>query len=128
LTRKEVHSHKGGQKTPKQAAGLQGSLYLHCDWHTDAYIRIHILDRLSGIENFRNEIVWSYTGRLMYSAKNFCEKHDIIYFYAKTKSYKLNEITEPVNEQDYIRMKKQEVHIDEDGENGYGAMRVREKP
>ncbi|MDR3111724.1 MAG: site-specific DNA-methyltransferase, partial [Elusimicrobiota bacterium] len=90
-----------------------GSIYLHCDWHADAYIRVYILDKIFGMNNFRNEIIWSYTGRLMYSVKSFCEKHDTIYFYAKAKKHKLNEITEPIHEQDYIKMKRQEVHVDE---------------
>jgi len=35
-----------------------GSLFLHCDWHADAYIRVHILDKLFGESGFRNKIVW----------------------------------------------------------------------
>jgi len=35
-----------------------GSLFLHCDWHADAYIRVHILDRIFNEDNFRGEIIW----------------------------------------------------------------------
>jgi len=30
---------------------------LHCDWHADAYIRVHILDELFGMKNFRGHII-----------------------------------------------------------------------
>jgi adenine specific DNA methylase Mod len=35
-----------------------GSMFLHCDWHADAYIRVDILDRLFGANNMVNEISW----------------------------------------------------------------------
>jgi DNA modification methylase len=92
-----------------------GSIFLHCDSHANSYIRVHILDKLFLEKNFRNEIIWSYTGRLMYAEKRFCEKHDTIYFYAKSKLHKLNEVTERIDEKEYVKMKKQEVHIDENG-------------
>ncbi|MDR3131269.1 MAG: site-specific DNA-methyltransferase, partial [Treponema sp.] len=59
-----------------------GSLYLHCDWHADAYIRVHILDKLFGMENFINQIIWCYEtgGR---SNSFFPKKHDTIFIYAK---------------------------------------------
>ena len=64
-----------------------GSFYLHCDWHADAYIRVHILDKIFGKENFRNEIIWYYkTGGA--SKKHYSRKHDNIFFYSKNKNYK----------------------------------------
>jgi DNA modification methylase len=62
-----------------------GSIYLHCDWHADAYIRVDILDKIFGMGNFRNEIVWCYSigGK---SKKTFGRKHDTVWFY--TKSHK----------------------------------------
>ena len=35
-----------------------GSLFLHCDCHANAYIRVEILDKIFGYNNFRGEIVW----------------------------------------------------------------------
>ena len=35
-----------------------GSIFLHCDWHADAYIRVLILDKVFGGNNFINHIVW----------------------------------------------------------------------
>jgi len=62
-----------------------GSIYLHCDWHADAYIRVFILDKIFGENNFINEIIWCYDtgGR---SNNFYPKKHDNIYLY--TKNYK----------------------------------------
>ena len=38
-----------------------GSIYLHCDHTANAYIRM-CMDAIFGHRNFRNEIVWCYTG------------------------------------------------------------------
>jgi len=38
-----------------------GSFYLHCDWHASHYLKL-ACDDIFGRENFRNEIVWCYTG------------------------------------------------------------------
>jgi DNA modification methylase len=59
-----------------------GSIYLHCDWHADAYIRVGILDKIFGEKNFRNEIVWHYGGPSPVKTA-FARKHDSIYVYGK---------------------------------------------
>ena len=59
-----------------------GSIYLHCDHHANAYIRVDILDKVFGYNNFRNEIVWAYTSPSR-SRSFFPRKHDIIFFYSK---------------------------------------------
>ena len=39
-----------------------GSIFLYCDWHADAYIRVDILDRIFGEKNFLNTIIsWDFT-------------------------------------------------------------------
>jgi len=63
-----------------------GSIYLHCDWHADAYIRVNILDKIFGEKNFRNEIVWRYSSGGA-SKKFYSRNHDMIYFYTKSKNY-----------------------------------------
>lgn len=39
----------------------KGSIYVHIDWHVGAYVKA-IMDEVFGKENFRNEIVWRYSG------------------------------------------------------------------
>lgn len=60
-----------------------GSIYLHCDHHADAYIRVYILDPIFGNGNFVNEVVWEYDGPQSPSPIKFATKHDTIYRYAK---------------------------------------------
>ncbi|MDR2424881.1 MAG: site-specific DNA-methyltransferase, partial [Prevotellaceae bacterium] len=68
-----------------------GSIFLHCDWHADAYIRVEILDRIFGRNNFRNEIIWCYK-KWATGNKIFCRNHDNIFFYSKTDNYTYNQL------------------------------------
>ncbi len=61
-----------------------GSMYLHCDWHANAHLRI-LMDSIFGASNFRNELIWCYKGGN--ASKKFRQKHDTIYFYSKTDKY-----------------------------------------
>lgn len=58
-----------------------GSIYVHCDWHASHYIKVE-MDKIFGHENFRNEIVWSYTSGGV-SKQWFGRKHDVLFLYAK---------------------------------------------
>ncbi len=68
-----------------------GSIYLHCDWHKGAYLRL-LMDEVFGEENFRNEIV------VRRVQKNFAENeyvkslnnaYDTIFLYAKGDNLKI---------------------------------------
>ena len=65
-----------------------GSIYLHCDHTANAYIRM-AMDAIFGAKNFRNEIVWCYTGPSN-TPRWFPRKHDTIWFYAKSKETKFH--------------------------------------
>ena len=65
-----------------------GSIYLHCDHSANAYIRM-AMDAIFGRQNFRNEIVWAYTGPGNVR-KHFPRKHDTILFYAKSDQSTFN--------------------------------------
>jgi len=66
-----------------------GTLYLHLDWHADAYARL-ILDELFGSDGvFINEIIWTYHGPSPIKTA-FNRKHDTILAYAKGKDYTFN--------------------------------------
>jgi len=65
-----------------------GTLYLHLDWHADAYARL-ILDELLGAENFLNEIIWAYHGPSPIRSA-FNRKHDTILVYTKGPNYTFN--------------------------------------
>jgi DNA modification methylase len=76
-----------------------GSFYLHCDWHADAYLRVYVLDKIFGVKNFRNEIIWKYKTRVS-SKKYWNRRHDNIFFYSKTDKYTFNwdKVTIPLSE------------------------------
>ena len=58
-----------------------GSIYLHCDWKFGHYLKVE-MDNIFGRNNFRNEIVWSYSGGGI-PKKDFPRKHDTIFRYVK---------------------------------------------
>lgn len=61
-----------------------GSIFLHCDWHANAYIRVLILDRIFGYDNFRGEIVWQRHNAHNDAKKKISVLTDSIYFYSKS--------------------------------------------
>ncbi len=66
----------------------QGSIYVHIDWHVGHYVKV-IMDEIFGKENFRNEVIWCFTGAS--EAKDrFPVKHNTILFYAKSSNTKFN--------------------------------------
>lgn len=75
-----------------------GTLYLHLDWHADAYARL-LLDELFGAENLLNEVIWTYHGPSPIKSA-FNRKHDTILVYVKGKDYTFNadDVREPYNQ------------------------------
>ena len=66
-----------------------GSIYVHCDWRVNAYIRL-VLDEVFGKDNFVNEIVWYYPGGLKSVRKIFPRKHDTILLFQKSEARAFN--------------------------------------
>ncbi|MFK7780393.1 MAG: site-specific DNA-methyltransferase, partial [Candidatus Gracilibacteria bacterium] len=60
----------------------KGSFYLHLDYNAN-YIGRELLNSTYGIENFKNEIVWCYTGPTN-QKNNFPRKHDSIMLFSKS--------------------------------------------
>ena len=75
-----------------------GSIYLHCDPYASHYLKL-VMDAIFNKKNFRNEIVWHYTGGGR-SKTYFSRKHDIILWYVQTTNYCFNidEIRVPYKE------------------------------
>jgi len=65
-----------------------GTLYLHLDWHANAYARV-LLDEIFGAERLLNEIVWVYHGPSPIRSA-FNRKHDTILAYTKSADYVFN--------------------------------------
>jgi len=97
-----------------------GSIYVHCDWRVNSYIRL-ILDEIFGKEQLMNHIIWHYEsgGIPQY---NFSKKHEDIYIYNKSdkKTFNFDMATFPRNVcqncgaklEKWNNLKK---HIDENG-------------
>ncbi|MFM6580865.1 MAG: DNA methyltransferase, partial [Dolichospermum sp.] len=91
-----------------------GSFYLHCDPTASHYLKL-ILDAIFCAQggDFQNEIIWSYkTGGA--TKKRFARKHDVVFFYTKTKNYLFN----PQKEKSYMMhkygFKKSDFQIDKE--------------
>jgi len=72
-----------------------GSIFLHCDWHANAEIKIDILNKIFGRNNFRNEIIWkrkNSVGQSNMKSNQFGYNIDTIFFYSKTKNNVFNTI------------------------------------
>ncbi len=80
-----------------------GSIYVHCDWRVNSYIRL-VLDEIFGKNNFRNEIIWKRkTGRGQTNKEptEFGTQTDSILFYSKSTNNYFSNITKPLK-QEYI--------------------------
>jgi len=66
-----------------------GSIYLHCDPTMSHYLKL-VMDAIFGRKNFRNEIVWGYTGPGSPKMRQFNRKHDIIFWFSKGEKWTFN--------------------------------------
>ena len=82
------------------------SIYVHLDWHIGHYVKI-LMDEIFGEDNFRNEIVWCYTGGTD-SKTTFGKKHDTLFFYSKSNDYTFNGDYEVFSEGTLKRFNKQD--------------------
>ena len=74
-----------------------GSIYLHCDWHKSASLRM-LLDEIFGANNFRNEIIWHYADYMQGNATtSLPKKHDNIFFYSKNPNSYYERVKVPLD-------------------------------
>ena len=85
-----------------------GSLFLHCDWHADAYIRVDILDRIFGERNLRNHIIWRRTNAKSNMTKRFAINSDSIYFYSKSGTFKFKPLRGGYSSEQMSRYKQED--------------------
>ncbi|MGI4020124.1 MAG: DNA methyltransferase [Janthinobacterium lividum] len=92
-----------------------GSIFLHCDWHADAYIRVEILDKIFSYQNFKSHIVWRRTtahGNAKQGSKKFETNFDSIYVYGKSAKPTFNTIYIPFSDD---QIEQQYNKVDENG-------------
>ena len=90
----------------KSIMSANASIYVHLDHHIGHYVKI-LMDEIFGEDNFKNEIVWCYTGGTD-NKKTFGKKHDTIFFYTKSEEYTFNGIYEPFSEGTLKRFNKED--------------------
>lgn len=72
-----------------------GGVYLHCDPTASHYLKI-VMDALFGLNNFGNEVIWSYR-RWPAKSKNFQRMHDVILRYHRDSNrITWNQLYEPL--------------------------------
>lgn len=93
-----------------------GSIYVHCDYRVNSYIRL-ALDEIFGKENQINEIIWYYSqgGK---GQEYFARKHNTIFLYGKSKA--------PFFNQGAVRLPFTPHKQDASGKNYGGRMGVDE--
>ncbi|BAU22778.1 hypothetical protein THC_0380 [Caldimicrobium thiodismutans] len=70
----------------KELLAENGSIYVHLDWRVGHYVKV-MMDEIFGYENFRNEIVWCYSGATSPGIKVLARRHDCILWYTKSDNY-----------------------------------------
>ena len=92
-----------------------GSLYLHVDHTAHAYVKA-MLDAVFERKQFRNEIVWAYSGWNKQMSTHLERRHDVILFYAKSREHVFETPTRPwASRSEYIAKRKQKVRLDGEG-------------
>ena len=66
-----------------------GSIYLHINHTAHAWVKA-LMDAIFGRKNFRNEIVWCYTGPGSPGMRQFNRKHDTILWYSVSDQWCFN--------------------------------------
>jgi DNA modification methylase len=74
----------------------KGSIYLHCDWHKAAHLKL-VLDEVFGRENFRNEIIWHYSDNFQGNVRGFATNHNNIFWYSKGSLFVSNVVMIPLD-------------------------------
>ena len=79
-----------------------GSIYVHCDWRVNAFIRL-ALNEVLGAGNFINEITWkrahTVKGNIGQGSKYMGANTDTIFAYAKSPSYIFNNVFLPYSKE-----------------------------
>ena len=82
-----------------------GSIYVHCDWRVNSFIRL-ALDEVLGNNMLRNELIWQRTNAHNMKTKGFIRSNETIWFYTKSQSFIYNEQYTEYGKEQLSRYKK----------------------
>ncbi len=92
------------------------SIYLHCDPTASHYLK-QLLDAVLGRTNFRNEIVWHYSGWNKRLAAHLEKRHDCVLFYGKARRSVFHyPAREWQSKAEYVARRRQKIQRDDSGE------------
>jgi DNA modification methylase len=92
-----------------------GSIYVHLDWHASHYVKCE-MDKIFGADNFKNEIIWHYSGWNKKLVDHVERRHDSIFYYSRSSAPFFEYPTRPwESKEEYIKKRKQKVRSGKDG-------------
>ncbi|MDM8549458.1 site-specific DNA-methyltransferase [Desulfobacterales bacterium HSG2] len=77
-----------------------GSIYVHCDWRVNGYIRL-VLNDIFNTNNYKNEMFWKRqpVRGAKATSKQYARNADVILFYTKSENYTWNNAYKPYSEE-----------------------------
>jgi len=75
-----------------------GSIFLHCDWHANAEIKVFILNKIFGEENFKGEIIWQRTNAHNKTTNKLSPLTDTIWYFSKSDKFTYEPIYTNLNQ------------------------------
>ncbi|WP_411062364.1 site-specific DNA-methyltransferase [Vibrio parahaemolyticus] len=99
----------------KELLNANGTIYVHIDHNEGHYLKV-LMDEVFGKENFRNEIIWRYSGWNKKLKTGFERRHDTIFMYGKSDTPYFESYFEKWgSKEEYVKKRKQKLLTDEDG-------------
>ncbi|MBB1507539.1 site-specific DNA-methyltransferase [Pseudoalteromonas sp. SG41-1] len=92
-----------------------GTIYVHIDHNEGHYLKV-MMDEIFGKHNFRNEIIWRYSGWNKKLKNGFERRHDTIFMYGKSETQYFESYFEKwASKEEYVKKRKQKLLVDDDG-------------
>lgn len=99
----------------KELLNPNGTIYVHIDHNEGHYLKV-LMDEVFGKENFRNEIIWRYSGWNKKLKTGFERRHDTIFMYGKSDTPYFESYFEKwASKEEYVKKRKQKLLKGEDG-------------
>ncbi|MBT9158618.1 MAG: DNA adenine methyltransferase YhdJ [Firmicutes bacterium] len=77
----------------KELLADNGSIYVHCDWRVNSYVRL-ICDEVFGKKRFLNHLIWGYKTGGIPEKLGFSKKHDDVLVYTAGEEALFNQLTQ----------------------------------
>lgn len=91
-----------------------GSIYVHLDWHASHYVKVE-MDKIFGVSNYMNEIIWYYGPKATQNETHFQRKHDCLLFYSKTQAFRFNTLLQDYSDGSLEERDTRYKYEDQDG-------------